>query len=308
MSFLPSFINSCGADTKNCKRLAARVAEFRRLLAEAKAHYLAPLDGGKDKQLETMLYDVFLAPEARQEFIDSYRQIESLYEILSPSPELREHVEDFRQLADLYLMMRNAYSSPSRFYEDVAHKTEQMVREMASSYAPVATGKTVEFDLKTLQALRSEGDDNATVINLVRAIETEAEEQTEQQPVLVDIAQRATAILDALEQRTIHTQQAIEQLSQLVGEREQADVEREKLGLDPSTFAIYWHLHGDGIKDALPVAHEIMAAAGKYPNHRENDDERRQLKSEIYRSLVTRGVDGAQMVRLGEAVLRILRD
>ncbi|KZC38729.1 MULTISPECIES: type I restriction endonuclease subunit R [Rhodanobacter] len=284
------------------------LAEFRRLLAEAKAHYLAPLDGGKDKQLETMLYDVFLAPEARQEFIDSYRQIESLYEILSPSPELREHVEDFRQLADLYLMMRNAYSSPSRFYEDVAHKTEQMVREMASSYAPVATGKTVEFDLKTLQALRSEGDDNATVINLVRAIETEAEEQTEQQPVLVDIAQRATAILDALEQRTIHTQQAIEQLSQLVGEREQADVEREKLGLDPSTFAIYWYLHGDGIKDALPVAHEIMAAAGKYPNHRENDDERRQLKSEIYRSLVTRGVDGAQMVRLGEAVLRILRD
>lgn len=283
------------------------LAEFRRLLAEAKARYLAPLDGSRDKQLETLLYDVFLAAEARQEFIDSYRQIEGLYEILSPSPELREHVEDFRQLADLYLMMRNAYSSPSRFYEDVARKTEQMVREMASSYAPVTTGKTVEFDLKTLRALRSEGDDNATVINLVRAIETEAEEQAEQQPVLVDIAQRATAILDALEQRTIHTQQAIERLSQLVGERERADVEREKLGLDPATFAIYWHLHGDGIKDALPVAREIMAAAGKYPNHHENDDERRQLKSEIYRSLVTRGVDGAQMVRLGEAVLRMLR-
>jgi len=285
------------------------LVEFRRLLGEAQARYLAPLEGGKDKQLETLLYDVFLAPEARQEFNDSYRQIESLYEILSPSPELREHIETFQRLVDLYLMVRNAYSGPTRFYEDVARKTEQMVRDMASSDGAVSAGKVVEFDLKTLQALRSQGDDdNATVVNLVRAIETEAEEKAEQQPVLLDIAQRAAAILDALEQRTIHTQQAIEQLSLLVGEREQADAEREKLGLDPATFAVYWHLQADGIKDALPVAGEIMAAAAKYPNHRDNDDERRQLKSEIYRSLVTRGTDGAQMVRLGDAVLRMLRN
>jgi type I restriction enzyme R subunit len=285
------------------------LVEFRRLLGEAQARYLAPLEGGKDKQLETLLYDVFLAPEARQEFNDSYRQIESLYEILSPSPELREHIETFQRLVDLYLMVRNAYSSPTRFYEDVARKTEQMVRDMASSDGMITAGKVVEFDLKTLRALRSQGDDdNATVINLVRAIETEAEEKAEQQPVLLDIAQRAAAILDALEQRTIHTQQAIEQLSLLVGEREQADAEREKLGLDPATFAVYWHLQGDGIKDALLVANEIMTAAAKYPNHRDNDDERRQLKSEIYRSLVTRGTDGAQMVRLGDAALRMLRN
>ena len=285
------------------------LVEFRRLLGEAQMRYLAPLEGGKDKQLETLLYDVFLAPEARQEFNDSYRQIESLYEILSPSPELREHIETFQRLVDLYLMVRNAYSSPTRFYEDVARKTEKMVREMASNYGTVAAGKVVEFDLKTLQALRNQGDDdNATVINLVRAIETEAEEKADQQPVLLDIAQRATAILDALEQRTIHTQQAIEQLSLLAGERDQADAERAKLGLEPTTFAVYWHLRGNAIKDALAVANEIMAAAAKYPNHRDNDDERRQLKSEIYRSLVTRGTDGAQMVYLGDAVLRMLRN
>ena len=247
------------------------------------------------------------ADEPRQEFIDSYRQIESLYEILSPSPELREHIDTFRQLADLYLMVRNAYGSPTRFYEDVARKTEQMVREMAGTYAPVATGKVVEFDLKTLQALRAEGDNNAAVINLVRAIETEAEEKAEQQPVLLDIAQRAAAILDALEQRAIHTQQAIEQLSLLIGEREQADAEREKLGLDPATFAVYWQLQNDRVDDALAVAREIMAAVARYPNYADNDDEKRKLKSEIYRSLVTRGTDGTQMVRLGDAVLRMLR-
>ncbi len=282
------------------------LVEFRRLLAEAEAMYLVPLAGGKDKQLEHLLYDVLLDPGARQDFIDRYRQIEGLYEILSPSPELRGHIDAFRKLADLYLMVRNAYGSPTRFYEDVARKTEKMIRETAGSYGPVAIGKTVEFDLKTLLALRAEnGDDNATVINLVRAIEHEVEEKAEQQPVLIDIAQRAEAILEALEQRTLTTQKAVEQLELLMQEREQADTAREKLGLDPTTFAIYWHLQGDGLKEPLLVAQEIMVAAARYPNHADSEDERRQLKAEVYRSLL-RETSGGKMVALGETVLRLL--
>ncbi len=283
------------------------LVEFRRLLVEAEAMYLMPLQGGKDKQLEHLLYDVLLDPAARQDFIDRYRQIEGLYEILSPSPELRDHIDAFRRLADLYLMVRNAYASPTRFYEDVARKTEQMIRETASSYGPVVAGKTVEFDLKTLQSLRSEdGDDNATVINLVRAIEREAEEKEDEQPVLVDIAQRAQAILDALEQRTVSTQQAMEQLELLTREREQADEARDKLGLAPSAFAVYWLFQGEGLPDPLAAAQEIMAAADRYPNHVDSDDERRKLKAEVYRTLLAQKVEGAPMVALGEATLRLL--
>jgi len=282
------------------------LVEFRRLLTEPAATYLAPLVGGKDKQLEHLLYDVLLDPGARQDFIDRYRQIEWLYEILSPSPELRGHIDAFRKLTDLYLMVRNAYGSPTRFYEDVARKTQNMIRETAASYGPIVTGKSVEFDLKTLQALRAgDGDDNATVINLVRAIEHEAEEKAEQQPVLVNLAQRAEAILEALEQRTLTTQKAIEQIERLMEERQQADSAREQLGLDPVTFAIYWHLHGQDFKEALLVAQEIVTAQARYPNHADNEDELRGFKAEIYRSLM-RGSSGAKMVALGEAVIRLL--
>ena len=282
------------------------LVDFRRQMAEAEARYLQPLGGGKDKQLEHLLYDVMLEPTARQAFIDHYKQIEALYEILSPSPELRAHIDSFRKLADLYLMVRNAYASPTRFYEDIARKTERMVREEAASYGPIHVGKTVEFDLKTLQSLRGKEEDNATVINLVRAIESEASEKGEQQPVLVDIARRAQAILDALEQRTIDTRKAMEQIAGLVGERAEADCERERLGLDPVTFSIYWRLHGDGIDDALLMANEICDAASRYPNHADNDDELRQLKAEIYRSLL-RNTSGSRMVTLGDVVVRLLR-
>ena len=59
------------------------LVEFRRLLSVAEGMYLAPISvssraGGKDKQLEHLLYDVLLDPGARQDFIDRYRQIEGL--------------------------------------------------------------------------------------------------------------------------------------------------------------------------------------------------------------------------------------
>ena len=281
--------------------------EFRRLLKNAEDEYLKPLSGAKDKQLEHLLYVELLDPAARQEFIDRYRHIEGLYEILSPSPELRGHIGAYRKLADLYLMVRNAYASPTRFYEDVARKTELMVRESAASYS-LSEGRTVEFDLKTLQALQAKHeDDNGSVINLVKKIENEAEEKGHQQPALIDIAQRAQAILEALEQRAINTQQAFEQLSSLVEEREQADIARERTGLDARTFAIYWQLHKEGFKQPETVAKEVVLAVAKYPNYAANEDENRQLKAEIYRSLM-REVAGNRMVGLGEAVMRLLRD
>lgn len=280
--------------------------EFRRLIAEAAVLYLRPQAGGKDKQLEALLYGDFLDPQARQAFIDRYRQIEALYEILSPSPELREHIDAFRRLADLYLMVRNAYGSKARFYGDVARKTELMIRETAASYGPIIAGKTVEFDLKTLKALQASGDDdNETVINLVRSVEEEASDKADQAPVLVDIAARARAVLEALEQRAINTQQALEQIELLMAERAQADSAREELGLDPLTFALYWHLHGVGLKQALLIAQEIVAALENYPNHADNDDELRQLKARIYGSLM-REASGPRMVTLGEAVLRLI--
>jgi hypothetical protein len=39
-----------------------------------------------------VVYGRFLEPEARKAFFEAYKDIESLWEILSPSPELRDHI------------------------------------------------------------------------------------------------------------------------------------------------------------------------------------------------------------------------
>jgi type I restriction enzyme R subunit len=105
----------------------------------------------------------------------------------------------------------------------------------------------------------------------------------------------------------VSTKQALEQLELLTNEREAADAAREKLGVPPATFALYWFLQGEDLEDPLAVANDIMAAVGRYPNHADNDDELRKLKAELYRILLGQKIEGSRMVALGEAALRLLR-
>jgi hypothetical protein len=56
-----------------------------------------------------VVYGRFLDPEARKAFFEAYRDIESLWEILSPSPELRDHITTFKRLAQLYAAVRRTY-------------------------------------------------------------------------------------------------------------------------------------------------------------------------------------------------------
>ena len=78
-------------------------------LGQAAATYLADeQSGGADERLEQLVYGRFLEPERRKEFFATYKEIEALWEILSPSLELRDHIETFGRLARLYETVCNA--------------------------------------------------------------------------------------------------------------------------------------------------------------------------------------------------------
>src|SRR5206468_3595989 len=123
------------------------------------------------EKLERLLYETFLDKEKRQEFVDFFKEVETLYEILSPAPELRDYIADYNRLADLYVMLRNAYGKKTQFYGDIAHKTEMLVRENAAAHGLDRMTKTVEFDAETLDALKKQqGSENGKVINLIKSL------------------------------------------------------------------------------------------------------------------------------------------
>jgi type I restriction enzyme R subunit len=79
-----------------------------------------------------VVYGRFLDPEPRKAFFEAYKDIENLWEILSPSPELRDHIVTFKRLAQLYAAVRNAYAEKVGFVADLAYKTKRLVEQSAT--------------------------------------------------------------------------------------------------------------------------------------------------------------------------------
>src|SRR5439155_19823868 len=133
--------------------------------------------GGADERLERVVYGRFLDPDTRKAFYEAYKDIENLWEILSPSPELREYIVPFKQLAQLYAAVRNAYAEKVGVVADLAYKTRRLIEENAMQAGLGRLTKSVTFDVKTLEALRGEkGPDEGKVFNLVRGLQREIDD------------------------------------------------------------------------------------------------------------------------------------
>jgi type I restriction enzyme R subunit len=269
------------------------LADFLEKIATARTFYLDVGEGGgANERLEHIVYGKFLDPDARREFFEAYKDIENLWEILSPSKELVDHISTYNRLAQLYAAVRNAYALQIGFVADLAYKTRRLVEESATQAGLGRLTKSVTFDVKTLEGLRGEaGANESKVFNLVRGLQHEIDEDSASAPILQPLRDRAERVLQGLERRTTTGLAAMDQIAALAAEREAAEKAARETGLSPDGFAVFWLLRdnpdltADGIQP-MALAKEAEQLLARFPNARVNPDEQRQLRAALYRPLV----------------------
>jgi len=287
--------------------------DFLGKMEKAKTDYLDAGDGGSpDEKLEKLVYSRFLDPEPRKAFFEAYKEIEALWEILSPSPELRDHISSFKRLAQLYAAVRNAYADRIGYVADLAYKTRRLVEENATQEGLGGLTKTVTFDVKTLEGLRGKpGSDEGKVFNLVRGLQKEIDEESDAAPVLQTLKDRAERILKDLENRNTTGLAAMDMLAALAKEKEEAIKAAKDSGLSTRAFGVYWTLKNEealqkaGVS-TMELAQEAETEIVRFPNAEVNADERRKLRAALYRPLL--GLDKEQRGRVVDIVLAILLD
>ena len=287
------------------------MGDFLDKIARAKTNYLGNEgSGGADERLEKIVYGRFLDPEPRKAFFETYKEIEALWEILSPSPELRDHIATFKQLAYLYATVRNAYAPRINYAADLARKTRLMVQDSAAQEGLDYLAKAVTFDVNALETLRGKpGSDEAKVFNLVRGLRQEVENNPDMQPALLPLKERAERILKDLEERKTTGLAAMGLLAALAREKEDAVKAAKDSGLQPRAFGVYSVFKDDaGLKSAGIAAMDLAEQAQKllirFPNAGVNANERRQLRATLYQPLLA--LDGEERSRVVERILAIL--
>ena len=104
-------------------------------------------------------------------------------------------------------------------------------------------------------------------------------------PFLLSIGERAEKLAEAYEDRQLTTRQALLDFEKLAREATDADVERQRLGLDENSFAIHKTVgetdDGFDAKQAKAINHLFDS----FPDYRWNKQQESKLRTELYKSL-----------------------
>ncbi len=233
-----------------------------------------------DKDVDTLI-EHFRDPERRKEFFKEYKEIEMLYEIISPDAFLRPFIGDYGTLSAIYQIVRKAYTRTVMVDREFQTKTNHLVQEQVGSYGVGGLGEIVAINGNTIELIKKKsGGDGTKVINLIKSIEKLAEEGSGD-PYLIAMAERARAVQESFEQRQTSTAEALDALLKEVETNEVRKKEQAEKSFDGLTYFVYRSLLDAKIENAEAVSRKIRQAFADFPNWKRSENALRELRKNV---------------------------
>jgi type I restriction enzyme R subunit len=259
---------------------------FEDLMKQGREEYLTLSQGKNDDKAAEAVIKHFRDEEEREGFYKYFRELEELYEILSPSPFLRPSLEEFGHLTEIYQILRTAYEPHVSTDKSFLRKTAQLVQENTTTPSIRPPQSEYELTPKALKAL-AEQDKPVTVkvFNLLIAIRKLVDEKGEEMPYLLSIGERAESLAEAFEQRLATAQQSLEELAKVIEELGRIEERRKETDFSRESFSTLVFLETKGVKDAEDIARETAGAFEDYPHWKESGEQEREVRLALYKAL-----------------------
>lgn len=278
---------------------------FAGMMKDKGKSYLKLVSGKMDDKVVEAAIEYFGDKEKRDAFFKFYRELESLYEIISPDAFLSPYIEDFGLLSQLFKIIRNAFAPPSVVDRDFVRKTANLVRERVGAEGLDKTLPLYEINERLIDELKKKHQSSTVrVINLIRTIRKHIADNEDDEPYLIDIGERAEAIREMFENRQISTEKALEELAKIVKEITEAKTARESKKLDIQSFTTFWVLKEQGLDNHEALSRDVSKCFADSPNWDCNGEERRTLKTALYRLLIKTPL-GDKMMNVVDRLLKI---
>jgi type I restriction enzyme, R subunit len=258
-----------------------------------------------DKDVDNLI-EHFRDKDRRTEFFKEYKEIEMLYEIISPDAFLRPFIAAYTTLSSIYAVVRNAYTK--KVYVDRAFqkKTNELVQKHIDAEGLPQITEFVEIDENTIELIKQQrGGDGTKVINLVKSIE-KAVEEAENDPFLIALSERAKVVQESFEDRQTSTAEALSDLLSEIQKNEQRKQEQAAKGVDSLTYFVLCKLTEDGIPNPATVSKKIAAAFAKFPNWRRSEAELREARTLVTFAVVAEEDDIGKATATVDALFLLL--
>ncbi|MGI8955447.1 MAG: type I restriction enzyme subunit R domain-containing protein, partial [Chthoniobacterales bacterium] len=300
LAFDSDEINAIVKDLKLLKVL------FQNKMASKAPEYLRLIERSfNDKDVDTLI-EHFRDPERRKEFFKEYKEIEMLYEIISPDAFLRPFIDDYTTLSAIYSVVRKAYNKTVMVDRDFQRKTNALVQDNIGTYKVEGPLDPIPINAETIELIkRKHGGNGTKVINLVKSIEKAAEKNSDD-PFLIAMAERARAVQESFEQRQTATADALQQLFDDVEANEVRKKEQAEKGFDGLTFFVYRTLIDAKIENPEAVSGKIRGAFVEFPNWKKSEAALRELRKKVTFAIYAGTDDLNSVTRIVDELFRLL--
>ncbi len=267
---------------QNIDELKERFAE---MIREDAQHYLPFAEGSDDKAIERAI-EYFADKDIRETFFTFFKQLQNLYNILSPNPFLHPFLEDYQALASLYRLIRNANSDNIPVDKELTAKTQELLQAHTEGNLVELPDEIYELNETTLKEInQSDVPDTVKVINLRKALRQTVIKEGESKPFLIPIGERAEAAIETYDNRQLGTKDALTEFMKLAEEVSLAEREQNRTELDDNAFAVYTVLRNVREDITPEQAQAVNQIFEKYPDHQWDEHEAKELRSMLYKTL-----------------------
>jgi len=300
LAFDSDEINAIVKDLKLLKVL------FKNKMESKAPDYLGLIERNfNDKDVDTLI-EHFRDPERRKAFFKEYKEIEMLYEIISPYAFLRPFIADYGTLSSIYQIVRKAYTRTVMVDREFQAKTNYLVQQQVSSYGVGGLGEILAIDGNTIELIKNKsGGDGTKVINLIKSIEKLAEENGDD-PYLIAMAERARAVQERFEQRQTSTAEALVELLREVEGNETRKKEQAEKSFDGLTYFVYRSLLDAKIQNAETVSRKIRHAFTEFPNWKRSENALRELRKKVTFAIFAETEDLDRVTAMVDALFTLL--
>jgi len=260
-----------------------------------------------DKTAEAVL-EHFRDKDRREAFYAFFRELQEIYEIVSPDPFLRPFLKDYERLVEMYRLVRSAYEPHVPVDKSFLRKTAEIVQKHTQTSQVREPQGTYEIGTEALLALLHEDRPDAVkVFNLLKELNRLVAEQGKTAPHLIPIGERAEEIRRRFEERLISAQEALHDLEEIVRQLQAAQEERRSSPLSPQAFAVEWWLRTQHIEaeKASQAAASLEEAFVQFRNWMVSTADERELRHCLYSALLQLGVE--KVVDWADRILELLR-
>ena len=255
-----------------------------------KSEYLDRLSENKPDRVVSEILEIFGDENTRQRFYARWRELEDMYNIISPDEFLRPHLDDFEKFARIFNILRMYYDNRQRPDMDLSEKTAQLVRENTSIGEFKLPKSTYMINDETLNKIKTDHKtDRERILSMINSILNEVAHNLLKQPYLISIGERAEQIALMYGQGQESSENTAKGLESLIREMNEASKEQNSLRMPPDIFSLYWLLKNKGIKEAEEIAIAMSSVFIKYSKWRTNSRQERDIRLELNKALASHG-------------------